>query len=488
MMGCSKLREACCVRLTLREISGSLGDLGTLIPLLVGMAHQGSVHFVPALFFAGLFNVLTGLLWDVPMCVQPMKTIAAVALADGLTQVQVSIAGMLVSAIVLMLGLTKSVIVINNVVPNAVVRGMQLGLGLSLARRGLEIVLAGEIDGFIDVLGGPVASCTIAALSFVALLLCRQWPRVPFALLLFLFGLLLAALHVGVTGLPFNAHPTLPFVWALENATGNDISHALLSAALPQLPLTTLNSVVSVCALAKDFFPERPVSQTSVAISVGLMNLVGCLLGAIPACHGAGGLAAQHHFGARRGVSMIFLGSIKMLVAITLGSSTLSLLDTYPNSVMGVLLISAGLELAKAGSNLSGEPDLTIGLVTAASTLSLKTGLGCVVGLSTALCCGGVGQILALAKRGVLCETLLRGTAQPVLRPYLQVTAVEAEDAAAPARARDLQDGDALGGEPEVLSAARGHQHILDQQYAVNGRANGESSTRPQHGQELSSL
>jgi hypothetical protein len=143
MMGCSKLREACCVRLTLREISGSLGDLGTLIPLLVGMAHQGSVHFVPALFFAGLFNVLTGLLWDVPMCVQPMKTIAAVALADGLTQVQVSIAGMLVSAIVLMLGLTKSVIVINNVVPNAVVRGMQLGLGLSLARRGLEIVLAG---------------------------------------------------------------------------------------------------------------------------------------------------------------------------------------------------------------------------------------------------------------------------------------------------------------------------------------------------------
>ena len=64
-------------RLTIAEISGSLGDLGILIPLLVGMAHQGSVHFVPALFFAGLWNFLSGLTWDVPMCVQPMKTIAA---------------------------------------------------------------------------------------------------------------------------------------------------------------------------------------------------------------------------------------------------------------------------------------------------------------------------------------------------------------------------------------------------------------------------
>ena len=90
-----QLRSLPVGRLTLSEISGSLGDLGILIPLLVGMAHQGSVHFVPALFFAGLWNFATGLLWDVPMCVQPMKTIAAVALADGLSRVQVSLAGLL---------------------------------------------------------------------------------------------------------------------------------------------------------------------------------------------------------------------------------------------------------------------------------------------------------------------------------------------------------------------------------------------------------
>ena len=102
----------CSSRLTLAEASGSLGDLGILIPLLVGMAHQGCVDFVPALFFAGLWNLLTGLLWDVPMCVQSMKTIAAVALADGLTRVQFSLAGMLVGLLVLLLGLTRGVVVV----------------------------------------------------------------------------------------------------------------------------------------------------------------------------------------------------------------------------------------------------------------------------------------------------------------------------------------------------------------------------------------
>jgi hypothetical protein len=288
------LRNLGCVgRLTLSEVSGSLGDLGILIPLLVGMAHQGSVHLVPALFFAGLWNLVTGLLWDVPMCVQPMKTIAAVALADGLTRVQVSLAGMLVSAFVLLLGLTRAIVVVNNIVPLAVVRGMQLGLGLSLARRGIALIIDGEVTGFALVLGGPTSGRVIGGVCFAMVLLCQRWPRVPVALVLFLFGLALAAAHVGLTHAPFDATPTSPVVWALRNATASDTTHALLAAALPQLPLTTLNSVVSVCRLSRDLFPTRPVSHTSVAISIGLMNLIGCACGAMPVCHGAGGLAAQ---------------------------------------------------------------------------------------------------------------------------------------------------------------------------------------------------
>ena len=443
--------------LTLSEISGSLGDLGILIPLLVGMAHQGSVHFVPALFFAGLWNLVTGLLWDVPMCVQPMKTIAAVALADGLTSVQVSLAGVLVALCVLLLGLTRGVVLVNNVVPIAVVRGMQLGLGLSLARRGLALITDGEVEGYARVLGGPTAGCILGGICFVAVLLCRRWPRVPVALLLFLLGLALAAAHVVLTGASLDVSPAPPVVWALHNFTASDVSHALFSAALPQLPLTTLNSVVSVCQLSRDLFPSRPVSQTSVAISVGLMNLVGCALGGMPVCHGAGGLAAQHSFGARRGTSMVFLGSLKILFSLTLGSVTLSLLEAYPQAVMGTLLACAGLELARAGMCLSGEMEVTVGLITAAATLSLKTGLGCLVGLVAAICCGGYTEVHALLKRGELRARLLRGTSQPLLARYVPPNEDESEEemqGAVPPVAPAACGGDEDGG---VMVKGGGH-------------------------------
>jgi len=121
-------------------MSGSLGDLGTFIPLLLGLARQGSVHFVPAVFFAGVFNVLTGLGWDAPMCVQPMKTIAAIGIAEGLPPQQVAVAGMLVSAMVLLLGLTRSIVVVGRLVPEPVILGMQLGLGISLNQKAFALI------------------------------------------------------------------------------------------------------------------------------------------------------------------------------------------------------------------------------------------------------------------------------------------------------------------------------------------------------------
>src|SRR5208337_4175124 len=93
-------------RLDRHEIAGSLGDLGTFLPLLVGMAAQNGLNFAASLFFAGVFNVITGLTFAIPMAVQPMKAIAAVALTEGLTVPQILAAGATVSLIVLVLGLT----------------------------------------------------------------------------------------------------------------------------------------------------------------------------------------------------------------------------------------------------------------------------------------------------------------------------------------------------------------------------------------------
>lgn len=60
-------------RAPLAEISGSLGDLGTLLPLMIALAVQGSVHLGSTLVFSGAFNILTGVVYGIPLPVQPMK-------------------------------------------------------------------------------------------------------------------------------------------------------------------------------------------------------------------------------------------------------------------------------------------------------------------------------------------------------------------------------------------------------------------------------
>lgn len=57
----------------LAEISGSLGDLGTLLPLMIALAVQESISLSATLVFSGLWNVLTGVAFGIPLPVQPMK-------------------------------------------------------------------------------------------------------------------------------------------------------------------------------------------------------------------------------------------------------------------------------------------------------------------------------------------------------------------------------------------------------------------------------
>ena len=58
---------------SLSELSGSLGDLGTLLPILVALSITGQVSLTASLIFGGLWNITSGLMFRIPMCVQPMK-------------------------------------------------------------------------------------------------------------------------------------------------------------------------------------------------------------------------------------------------------------------------------------------------------------------------------------------------------------------------------------------------------------------------------
>jgi MFS superfamily sulfate permease-like transporter len=102
-------------------------------------------------------------------------------------------------------------------------------------------------------------------------------------------------------------------------------------------------------------------------MSTGLMNLGSSLIGGIPMCHGAGGMAGHVQFGARTGGSSIILGSILLCAGLFLSSSIGTVLRMFPQNVLGVILFMAGLQLALGSRDTGAEKaDRFVVLATAA--------------------------------------------------------------------------------------------------------------------------
>jgi predicted benzoate:H+ symporter BenE len=395
--GCVKRVKTLWRDLTWREASGSLGDLGTFLPLLVGLTVESGLDVGTTLVVTGVYNLITAMVFDVPMPVQPMKTIAAVALADpSITVPQIVAAGMFVSLVVFFLGATGLIDTFNRVVPRAVVHGMQIGLGILLCVKAFTLAVfedsrAKNVRPFLGADGLLLGACALALTAFESF---GRFGRErksddaidanaverrddargdiettsnvettttrtngeertktsftlrlpPVALLLVVVGLLLSATRPGSLD-TLRLGPSQP---SLLRFSRKDLVDGVVKAGLPQLPLTTLNSVVAVCALSGQLFPDRPATPKMVATSVGAMNLAGAAIGVMPCCHGAGGLAAHYHFGARRGAATAFLGVCKLVSGLVFGGSLLTLLEEFPKTVLGVMLGAASVELIRA--------------------------------------------------------------------------------------------------------------------------------------------
>nr|POE54351.1 molybdate transporter 1 [Quercus suber] len=333
----------------LSELSGSIGDLGTLLPLMIAMALKGSIDLPATLVFSGLTNIATGMYYGIPLPVQPMKAIAAVAISQDFSKQETAAAGLIMGAAVFLLSATGLLRWLNRIVPAPVVKGIQVGAGLAL------VINAGA--SMLKPLGwtSPAYDNRLWAIAaFLFLMLAALIRRLPYALIVFIFGLAIAGAiqtqesdHRG----SFRAgiwHPITVVPRGLAWKTG------ALDAAIPQLPLTTLNSILAVTSLSASLFPAFPPtpSTTSIGISVALANLVGCWFGAMPVCHGSGGLAGQYRFGARSGASVVILGAIKLILGLFVGDAIVPLLQRFPKSLLGVMVLAAGVELAKVAQDV----------------------------------------------------------------------------------------------------------------------------------------
>ncbi|CAG8548494.1 19692_t:CDS:2 [Racocetra fulgida] len=285
---------------SISELSGSLGDLGTLLPILVSLSINGQISLTSSLIFGGLWNIISGLMFRIPMCVQPMKAIAAVALSAHLTIGEVMSAGIGVGAMIFILGITRTIRLVGKWTPISIIRGIQLGAGITLIIKSADLVRQRGSWGGSSWQWSDNYEWAILAFIFVFIFYSSR--RIPTALILFIFGLIVAIIKVSVSNdksklpsISFN-YPDVIVIPTLE-----EFKNGFLTASLGQLPLTALNSVIALAALAEDLFPKwtHVVTVEKISVSIGFMNIIGCFFGSIPYCHGSGGLAAELSAAAR---------------------------------------------------------------------------------------------------------------------------------------------------------------------------------------------
>ena len=338
------------------ELSGAFGDLGTFLPYVV--AAVGAGILAPTPVFAGFAAgyVLVAAVYRMPISVQPMKALGAVIIAGGLTGAETAWAGGIVGAVLLLLAAVPSFERAARAIPRSVVTGLQAGLGLML----------GTVAFGLMSHDWTMALASLAVLSLALLL-----PRGPWVPLV-VVGAVLLVPHAG---------PPVP---PAAPAGGIDTVHAVLSGVLAQLPLTLLNAVVVAAAVARTLYPDRAgrVSERRLAATNGLMNLLLAPLGAMPMCHGAGGIAAHRRFGARGiGAPLIVAGACCAVAAA--GPEIVGLLMSIPPAVVGALLAYAAADLILSPRLLDARPDCRPVIAAAAlATVFFGALAGLVAGLA----------------------------------------------------------------------------------------------------------
>ena len=321
-------------RFLLREAAGALGDFGTFVPLAVGMVQVAGLDAGTLLVTAGLANIWGGLAFRIPIAAQPMKAICALAIVGALSGKQAVVAGLFVAVTMALLGLLGLIRGFAKLVPDAVLRALQLTVAC-------ELLLSGFRFGFTRY----PASLALMGGAVVVLWLLRQ--RLEWAAI----GLLLAGLGLAAWQTPALLNAPHLTLWRPQwMAFDRTALEGIWRAGLPQLPLTLLNSVLAMAALAAHLYPQqaRRVTPTRMALSVGFMNLIVCPLGGMPLCHGSGGLAGQHKLGARSGVSVILLGLVKLCLGLLFGGAAVLWMKAFPRPVLGLFLLLAGWSLAEA--------------------------------------------------------------------------------------------------------------------------------------------
>ncbi len=322
------------VQFNREELSGAFGDIGTDLPLIIGILRATGMHVPSALFAFGLCQILTGVAYGIPMAVQPLKAMAVIVISQKLSPSILFGGGLAIGVSMLVLTSTGALSWLARIVPTAVIRGIQLGLALQLSMLALKDYVPKDGQS------GYVA----AALAALLILVFRTNRRIPITVLILLAGAAwpLVSGRLTVSALGTSVSFQLP---NLHVPTASDLLTGFVVLAIPQLPLSLGNSVLATERLAKDLFPEAKITVKKIGYTYGLMNLVNPILGGIPTCHGCGGMAGMHFFGARTGGAPVIYGLFYVVLGLLFGRALDTIVKLFPLSLLGAILVFEAVSL-----------------------------------------------------------------------------------------------------------------------------------------------
>lgn len=317
------------------ELAGAFGDLGTLVPFVVGYVTVARLDPQGVLLGFGLLALATGFYFRTPMSVQPMKAIATVAVTQPhlVTPGAIFASAVVTGLFWLGMGISGAVSWLAALTSRPVVRGIVLGLGLSFILEGVTFMHR-----------GPLMAVPAVVLTFLLL----SQPRVPAMLILLGYG---AAVALAVDATLLNdlgsLAPTFrPPALQVPALSWGELATGAMVLAIPQAALTLGNAVIATAEEHNALFPHRRISVRLLALDHGVMNLAAAPLGGVPMCRGAGGIAGHVRFGARTGGALVILGALLVVGALFFADSVGTLFRLFPLPVLGVILFFGGIELA----------------------------------------------------------------------------------------------------------------------------------------------
>ena len=379
------------------ELAGSLGDLGTILPLAIGMILINGLNPLGLFLGVGLYYVFAGLYFRVTSPVEPMKVIGAYAIATGITASQIQASSLWIFLFLLVIGGTGIITMIGRYIPRPVIRGVQLSTGVLLVTQGVKLTLgtstfqalrdAAEPYLSIQSMGPIPLGLLIGGILGVLTLLLLENKRLPAAIVVVGAGLLTGiflgtgeGLHLIRPGL------YLPDLLPYGFPSAGDFTFALLVLVLPQIPMTLGNAVMANADLSIQYFPQdgQRVTYRALCISMALANLMSFFLGGMPMCHGAGGLASRYRFGARSAGSNLIIGAIFVVLALLLGEHLMGVIYLLPMAALGILLIFAGAQLSLTLLDMKTRKEMFVPILMVGITLASNLAAGFLIGIAVA--------------------------------------------------------------------------------------------------------